>query len=1045
MRITPRWLVVWSALLIGVPTSVLAQKSVKLFDGKVEVQTLPAGAVPAAPPQATPAAPDGQPAPGQPMPPGGDPSKKPGDPNAKKPDDKSGDGAPKATTRPAKPSQPANRDELKLRPNADGKLKFNFQGQPWLDVLEWLAEISQLSLDWQEVPGDFLNLRTQRSYTVDEARDVLNRHLLDRGFTMLRNGEVLHVVNLKKLDPSLVPRVRPEDLDQRDPHEFVKVSFPLDWLMAETAVEELKPMLSPHGKLTTLKSTNRLEAIDAVVNLREVHTLLNEEQSPDGQKRLVREFRLQHTKATEVQELLLALLGVEKKSPSSGGGRGGMSPDQMAMMQQQQQQAMMEQMAAQQGGRPAPAARKEEAKVQIVVNQRENSLLAHAPPDKMAVIAQAVKTLDVPSSRESSLLKNVNRMQVYRLAALDPEAIIKLLNENGNLDPLTRLEPDKKNKAIIAYASLADHVTIRTLVEKLDGSDRQFEVIRLRKLEADYVAGTIEFMMGQGEKKQNQRRNNYDDIFFFGGFSRRNEEQDESRKFRVDADVEHNRLLLWANEVELQEVQNLLVKLGEIPPAGGNRETHRVIDIDPEQERELLERLRRTWPSVRPNPLRDGAPRPVEPQPDAPSDEPPPPAKKPRESNATTDRTFEPTSIEPIDLTNQLLSKVDHRSATAASAMLLRESGRSKRLFSDSPPLQFAELRDAATAPGDAVPQRSDPPSPLLRRSGSASKAEPAPITILRRPDGRLTIQSSDTQALDDLEELIAEISPPRRDYKIFHLKNSTTWAYGVVLNLEDFFKEKDTKEADRNNRFRSWFYGYPSESRTEDSSRRLSKRRPLKFISDEDTHTILVTGADAEQLRIIQELIDLYDRPQSTDSVAVRKTKVFTLRYARAKNVSDALKDVYRDLLSANDKALESPQQGKDKQRATTIERTYIYGGLDNDESGKKPETRMKFKGLLSIGVDEISNTLVISAAEGMMENISRTIDELEESAQPTVPTLQVMKVDRRTVNTDELQKRLAKILKKPEPKPKQSPQGQPGQINPQMQGQEAADTADE
>jgi hypothetical protein len=641
------------------------------------------------------------------------------------------------------------------------------------------------------------------------------------------------------------------------------------------------------------------------------------------------------------------------------------------------------------------------------VNQRENSILAHAPPDKMAVISQAVKTIDVPSSRESSLLKNVSRMQVYRLAALDPEALIKLLNENGNLDPLTRLELDKKNKAIIAYASLADHVTIRTLVEKLDGSDRQFEVIRLRKLGADYVAGTIDFMMGQGDKKQNQRRSYFDDYYFFGGFSRRNEEQDDSRKFRVDADVENNRLLLWANEVELQEVHNLLVKLGELPPAGGNRDTLRVIDITPEEEAELLKRLRRAWPSIRPNPLRETLPQPPAEQPGtSDSDEPPPATAKPRQSKA---------AAPPPQST---------RSAT----------------------IHFVDRREPASTAGDAgdtAPQVID--VPRGRRVNSTEATEPAPIHIMRRPDGRLAIQSTDTRALDDLEELISEIAPPRRDYKVFQLKYNTTWAYGVVLNLEDFFKEKDSKDADRNSRFRSWFYGFPSESSNTDTARRLSKRRPLKFISDEDSHTILVTGADPEQLRTVQELIDLYDRPPSADSVAIRKTKSFTLRFAKAKNVSDALKDVYRDLLSDNDKALESPQQGqgKDKQRPTTIERTYVYGFSEPDEGAKKPETRMKFKGLLSIGIDEISNTLLVSAAESMMENISRTIDELEEAARPNVPTLQVLRVNPRTVDTDELQKRLAKVLKKPEPKPKQPQQGQPGQGQPVQAEAEAQETS--
>ena len=135
---------------------------------------------------------------------------------------------PEPIQRPAKPPEPPNPDELKVRPDAEGKVSFNFTGQPWQGVLQWLADISHMSLDWQELPGDYLNLTTQRPYTLDEVRDMINRHLLARGYTILRSSEALSVVKLDGLNPGLVPRVEPEDLDKRDAYEFVKVSFPLD-------------------------------------------------------------------------------------------------------------------------------------------------------------------------------------------------------------------------------------------------------------------------------------------------------------------------------------------------------------------------------------------------------------------------------------------------------------------------------------------------------------------------------------------------------------------------------------------------------------------------------------------------------------------------------------------------------------------------------------------------------------------------------------------------------------------------------------------------
>ena len=123
---------------------------------------------------------------GKPEGPGGKPGGPPGKPgDAAKPEEA------KPTLRHTTPPNPPNADELKVRPDADGKVRFSFQGQPWEPVLKWLADISGMSLDWQKLPGDFLNLSTKQRYTVRETRDLINQHLLARGYTLLCSGEVL--------------------------------------------------------------------------------------------------------------------------------------------------------------------------------------------------------------------------------------------------------------------------------------------------------------------------------------------------------------------------------------------------------------------------------------------------------------------------------------------------------------------------------------------------------------------------------------------------------------------------------------------------------------------------------------------------------------------------------------------------------------------------------------------------------------------------------------------------------------------------------------
>ena len=54
--------------------------------------------------------------------------------------------------RPNQPERPADPEELKLQPDGEGRIRFNFHGQPWPGVLEWIARVSHLNLDWQELP-----------------------------------------------------------------------------------------------------------------------------------------------------------------------------------------------------------------------------------------------------------------------------------------------------------------------------------------------------------------------------------------------------------------------------------------------------------------------------------------------------------------------------------------------------------------------------------------------------------------------------------------------------------------------------------------------------------------------------------------------------------------------------------------------------------------------------------------------------------------------------------------------------------------------------
>ena len=167
-----------------------------------------------------------------------------------------------------------------------------------------------------------------------------------------------------------------------------------------------------------------------------------------------------------------------------------------------------------------------------------------------------------------------------------------------------------------------------------------------------------------------------------------------------------------------------------------------------------------------------------------------------------------------------------------------------------------------------------------------------------------------------------------------------------------------------------------------------MSKREPLRFIADPATNSILVKGADDERLAEIQALIEFYDRATPPDSPLIRHTQMVVIKYAKAQAVCDVIKDVYRDLLSPNDKVLASLQQ----QQGQKPQPLFSYFDADSGVGGKAPTDGLKFKGLLSVGVDATSNTLIVSCPQFLMPGVLDMIHKLDDSTKPVEPVVRVI-----------------------------------------------------
>ena len=82
-----------------------------------------------------------------------------------------------------------------------------------------------------------------------------------------------------------------------------------------------------------------------------------------------------------------------------------------------------------------------------------------------------------------------------------------------------------------------------------------------------------------------------------------------------------------------------------------------------------------------------------------------------------------------------------------------------------------------------------------------------------------------------------------------------------------------------------------------------------------------------------------------------------------------------------------------KARSRTIAIPAGCIIYEYSSGDDGKKDQKMPKFKGQLSIGIDELSNSLVVSAPAYLFEHVNKMIKELDDAAAPT-STIQVIKL---------------------------------------------------
>jgi type II secretory pathway component GspD/PulD (secretin) len=425
-----------------------------------------------------------------------------------------------------------------------GNLRFSFQYANWKDVIEWFAREADLSLQIDEYPAGTFNYRDPREYTPTQALDLINRVLLNKGYTLVRGGKMLMLLNLdEEVPPELVELVDVTDLDHRGDFELLKAVFQLAKMSPEDAREEITPLLGPGRTMTVLPKARQLLVTETAGKLRVIRDVIEAVESPRTPRRRVETFRLTHVLADEVLDVARPLLALPEDTNTN-------------------------------------------EQINISMDPSGTRLFATGTDDALAYLSEVVQLLDQEKSGSAAgsgdAVASTPEVRTYAIRTADPQTVLAVMQTLLQGRTEVNLALDPISNMLVANVRPEDHALIQQTLTKLEGDAARIEIIKLRSVEPQKVVLAANRLLRISE--------------------------DSTTGPLLDADPTTMQLMVSGTEREIAQVRALVEQMEGLEDDPGNRGPIRILPLTGSQNQQTLEQVRALWPAFSKSTIRIVAP-----------------------------------------------------------------------------------------------------------------------------------------------------------------------------------------------------------------------------------------------------------------------------------------------------------------------------------------------------------------------------------------------------------------------------------------------------
>ena len=519
----------------------------------------------------------------------------------------------------------------------------------------------------------------------------------------------------------------------------------------------------------------------------------------------------------------------------------------------------------------------------LVTDRRAETLVATALPEEHETIAEVVKQMTGQGDETKQPVAKSYLMRQY-----DGSKLTELLQTTFTASDEVRINWDDYNKRIVAVARPEQQETIKAIIEELDPRDgpysRHLEFYPVPNLDLETVNQVVDGAIRQLDPAARISKDHGSETLMVTTHERGHqlvkdtisrftpnepqrlrifqlsfispEEaynaidrmisrriQDDHRRPDVHPDDNLQQLWIRATDMQLKEIEELLVQLGESGVAGGETGGSdvnlRIVPVGDDVQG-AIRRIEELWPRIRDNPIRILQLEDADPQ---------------HEQDSVPGQF----SVPPEKL---------GFAETSGSA------SRGKSNTGDHGPDHVVSAVNSGDAVQTSIVSDSGAVGPAITTSEELQKRDGTDPVILIPGNRRVTLASDDTDALNQLESLLRAIGVQgagdagNRDFSILRLKN--TAAAEVSATIQQIREETDGIA----------YFG------------------DIAVVAEERLNALIVYGSRTDRRRL-EPLLSVLDS-RHRDGTRAYQTGLLSLKYANAARIENILQSLYKTQMTA-------------------------------------------------------------------------------------------------------------------------------------------------